>query len=72
MKVVTVCMFVHHVCTWYLKRSKQCWISENRSYRRLWVTLWVLGIELRFSVGAAVLLTEEPSFQPPIILFLMV
>jgi hypothetical protein len=38
-------------------------------YRWLWATMWLLGIELRTSGKAGVLLTTEPSLQPLLLTF---
>lgn len=67
MRVLPVCVYVHRMCPWSLRRSEQCWILEKSNCRWLWDTMWLLGTGLRPSVRAA-----ESSLRPPIILFLMV
>lgn len=39
-------------------------IPWNWSHKHLLATMWILGIELRSSAKATVLLNTEPSFWP--------
>lgn len=42
-----------------------CWISwTSRSYRQLWVAIWMLGLEVGLSRRAVSGLTAEQSLQP--------
>ena len=55
---------LHTTCTQCLQRSeKGVGSPDNRSYRWLLLTVWVLGLELGSSEEQPVLLTSEPSFQ---------
>ena len=62
-----VCMYVHHVHAWFLRRSEEA--SDPQGLELQLAAMWVLGAEPRGYGRAASLLTHEPSFQPPKISF---
>lgn len=58
MAVLPVCLYVHHICAYFLQRSEESIKCPGTR-----------GIELGSSAKAASALTTETSFQPQIKVF---
>lgn len=58
-----VCLYIQCMCLLALRGHRRVSDSQDWSYRQLWVTLWVLGIELR-SFGRAALALNCWTISP--------
>ena len=62
-------VYVPHTCPKAREARRAIWILGDRSYRQLWATMRVLGIEPRSSGKTTCALSPEPSLQPAFLCF---
>lgn len=63
--VLTVCMYLHYVHTWYKQRPEEGIKSLETICKQLWAAVWLLGSKYSLPVWEYVLVTSEPPLQSP-------
>jgi hypothetical protein len=54
-------IFVHHIHA-VPTEARRLWVPWDKTYRRLWATMWVMGVETRPQERQLVVINTEPPF----------